>query len=40
MRYNEKRTYLLVDFPISVDGNVVKNEAQKTVKYIELTTEI
>jgi len=40
IRNNEKGTYMLIDFAISGDRNVIEKEAEKTVKYKDLTTEI
>ena len=40
IRYNEKGTYMLIDVAISGDRNVIKNEAEKILKYKDLTIEI
>jgi hypothetical protein len=40
IRDNEKRTCMLIDVAISGDGNVVKKEAEKILKYKDLTIEI
>jgi hypothetical protein len=40
MRDNEKRTCILIDVVISGDRNVIKKEAQKILKYEDLTIEI
>jgi hypothetical protein len=40
IRDNEKGTCMLIDVAISGDRNVIKNEAEKTVKYKDLTIEI
>jgi hypothetical protein len=37
---NEKRTCMLIDVAISVDRNVIKKEAEKILKYKDLTIEI
>jgi hypothetical protein len=37
---NEKRTCMLIDVAVSGDRNVIKKEAQKILKYKDLTTEI
>ena len=37
---NEKATYMLIDVAISVDGNVIKKEAKKILKYKDFTIEI
>jgi len=37
---NEKGTYMLIDVAISGDRNVIKKEAEKILKYKDLTTEI
>ena len=37
---NEKRTYMLIDVAISGDRNVIKKEAEKILKYKDLTKEI
>jgi hypothetical protein len=37
---NEKGTCMLIDVAISGDRNVVKKEAEKILKYKDLTTEI
>ena len=37
---NEKGTFMLIDVAISADRNVIKKEAEKTLKYKDLTTEI
>jgi hypothetical protein len=39
-RDNEKRTCMLIDFAISGDRNVIKEEAEKILKYKDLTIEI
>jgi hypothetical protein len=40
IRYNEKGTCMLIDVAIPGDRNVIKKEAEKTVKYKDLTIEI
>jgi len=40
IRDNEKRTCMLIDFAISGDRNVIKKEAEKILKYKDLTIEI
>jgi len=40
IRDNEKGTCMLMDVAISGDRNVIKREAEKIFKYIDLTTEI
>ena len=40
IRDNEKRTCLLIDVAISGDRNVIKNKAEKILKYKDLTIEI
>ena len=40
IRDNEKRTCMLIDVAISGDRNMIKKEAQKFVKYKDLTIEI
>jgi hypothetical protein len=40
MRGNEKGTYMLIDVAIPGDRNVIKKEAEKILKYKDLTTEI
>ena len=40
IRYNEKRTCMLIDVAISGDRNVIKKEAEKILKYTDLTIEI
>jgi hypothetical protein len=40
IRDNEKRTYMLIDVAIPGDRNVTKKEAQKMLKYKDLTIEI
>ena len=40
IRDNEKRTCILIDVAISGDGNVIKKEAEKILKYKDLTIEI
>ena len=37
---NEKGTRMLIDVSISGDGNVIKKEAEKILKYKDLTKEI
>ena len=37
---NEKRTCMLMDVAISGDRNLIKKEAEKILKYKDLTTEI
>jgi hypothetical protein len=37
---NEKGTYILIDFAISGDRKVIKNEDEKILKYKNLTIEI
>ena len=37
---NEKRTYILIDVAIPGDRNVIKKEAEKILKYEDLTIEI
>jgi hypothetical protein len=39
-RDNEKGTYMLIDVAISGDGNVIEKEAEKILKYKDLTIEI
>ena len=39
-RDNEKRTCMLIDVAISGDRNVIKKEAEKILKYKDLTIEI
>jgi len=39
IRDNEKRTCMLIDVRISGDRNVIKNEAEKILKYKDLTIE-
>jgi hypothetical protein len=36
----EKRTCMLIDAAVSGDGNVVKKESEKILKYKDLTIEI
>jgi hypothetical protein len=38
--YNEKGTCMLIDVAISGDRNVIKKEAEKILKYKDLTIEI
>jgi len=40
IRDNEKRTCMLIDAAISGGRNVIKKEAEKILKYKDLTTEI
>ena len=40
IRDNEKRTCMLIDVAISGDRNMIKKEAEKILKYKDLTTEI
>jgi hypothetical protein len=40
IRDNEKGTCMLIDVEISGDRNVIKNEAEKILKYKDLTMEI
>jgi hypothetical protein len=40
IRDNEKRTCMLIDFAISGKRNVIKKEAEKILKYKDLTIEI
>ena len=40
IRDNEKGTCILIDVAISEDGNVIKKEVEKILKYKDLTTEI
>ena len=40
IRDNEKGTCMLIDFAISGDRNVIKKEAEKILKYKDLTIEI
>jgi len=40
IRDNKKRTCILIDVAISGDRNVIKKEAEKFLKYKDLTTEI
>ena len=40
IRDNEKGTCMLTDFAISGDRNVIKKEAEKILKYKDLTIEI
>ena len=40
MRDNQKRTCILIDVAISGDSNVIKKEAEKNLKYKDLTIEI
>ena len=40
IRDNEKGTYMLIDVAISGDRNVIKKEAEKILKYKDLTIEI
>jgi len=40
IRDNEKGTCTLIDFSLSGDRNVIKKEADKILKYIDLKTEI
>ena len=37
---NEKRTYMLIDVAFSADRNVIKKEAEKILKYKDLTIKI
>jgi len=37
---NKKGTYVLIDFAISGDRNVIKREAEKVLKYADLIIEI
>jgi hypothetical protein len=40
IRDNEKKTCMLIDVAISGDRNVIKKEAEKIIKYKDLTIEI
>ena len=40
IRDNEKGTCMLIDVTISGDGNAIKKEAEKILKYKDLTTQI
>jgi hypothetical protein len=40
LRDNEKRTCMLIDVAISGDRNMIKKEAEKILKYKDLTIEI
>jgi len=40
IRDNEKGTYMLIEVAISGDRNMIKNEAEKILKYQDLTIEI
>ena len=40
IRDNEKRTCILIDIAISGNSNVIKKEAEKILKYKDLTIEI
>ena len=40
IRDNEKRTCMLIDVEISGDRNMIKKEAEKILKYKDLTIEI
>jgi hypothetical protein len=40
MRDNEKGTCMLMDVAICGDRNVIKREAEKILKYKDLTTEV
>jgi len=40
IRYNEKGTCMLIDVAGSGDGDVIKKEAEKILKYKDLTVEI
>ena len=40
IRDNEAGTYMLIDVAISGDRNVIKKEAEKILKYKDLTIEI
>jgi hypothetical protein len=40
IRDNDKGTYMLIDVAISGDRNVIRKEAEKILKYKDLTTEI
>jgi hypothetical protein len=40
IRDNEKGTCMLIDVAISGDGNVIKKETEKILKYKDLTIEI
>ena len=40
IRDNEKGTCMLIDVSISGDGNVIEKEAEKILKYKDLTIEI
>ena len=40
IRDNEKGTYMLIDVAIPGDRNVIKKEAEKILKYKDLTIEI
>ena len=40
IRYNKKGTCMLIDVAISGDRNVIKKEAEKILRYKDLTIEI
>jgi hypothetical protein len=40
IRDNENGTYMLIDVAISGDRNVIKEDAEKILKYKDLTREI
>ena len=40
IRDNEKRTCILIDVAISADSNAIKKEAEKSLKYKDLTIEV
>jgi hypothetical protein len=40
IRDNEKRTCMLIDVAISGDRNVIKKDAEKILKYKDLTIQI
>ena len=40
IRDNEKRTCMIIDVAIPGDRNVIKKEAEKILKYKDLTIEI
>jgi hypothetical protein len=40
IRDNEKGTCMLIDIAISGNGNVIRKEAEKILKYKDLTLEI
>jgi len=40
MQKNEERTFMLIGVAISGGGNVIKKEAEKNIKYEDLTVEM